>query len=314
MTARAGVTAPHRSRALRYGVVTSALVLAVCVVLALVAGPALASSQGRLAAATERTFGTITGVDGHEVALDWTPVGGERRVDSVALAGAAPPVGTRTEVAYDPARLDAPLVPGAARLAAADRALSTLVLAGTVAVLVLGVGAWQVGTRRRAAGQPVRPLAVRRVRVQAGMISRSWLETDTTPPRWIPVHFDPALAVLPSPATLRLRGDPLRDRLVAVEVDGRILHPSGPVRAAEPRGSRVDNPAGPDASAHERAAVLGRLRRQLLADLPLTIPAPLVALLWTWVDGGGVATWAAATPLLAALALWFAAIRGSDPT
>jgi hypothetical protein len=39
-----------------------------------------------------------------------------------------------------------------------------------------------------------------------------------------------------------------------------------------------------------------------------------VGLLWVVLDGGGMLTWACATTLTATLALWWAALRGSDPT
>jgi hypothetical protein len=302
------------SRAVRYGLATSALVLCVCAGLALVAGSVLASAAAQLDAAIGRTFGTVTAVEGDAVVVSWSAPRIGRRVDVVELAGTAPPVGTRTEVAYDPADPSRPLVPGAALLARADRALSALVLAGTVAGIVLAVGAWQLVSRGRAAGLPVRSVPVRRVRVQAGLLQRSWLETQTVPPRFVPVHFDPVLVGLPAPADVRLHGDPLRDRLVAAEVDGRLLHASGPVRRAEPAGRRIDNPSRPDGSAPERAARLAPLGRQLLADLPLLLPAPLIALLWTWVDGGGPPSWAALTLLMGALGLWVAALRGSDPS
>jgi uncharacterized protein DUF3592 len=302
------------TRALRYGLVTTGLVLVVCAVLAAVAGTALAAASRELDAATGRTFGTISAIDGTSVDVTWTPEGGTERTDPVELAGSPPSVGTRTEVAYDPAAPGTPLVPGAALLADADSSLGTLYLTATVAVLVVLVGGWQLASRRRAAAQPARSVPVRRARIQAGLIARSWLETETTPRRWIPVHFDPLLVGLPSPATVRLHGDPLRDRLVSVDVDGRVLHPSGPVRAQEPRGRRTDNPSAPDASTMQRLARLGPLRRQLRADLPLLLPAPIVALLWTYVDGAGITTWATTTALLAALGLWLASIRGSDPS
>lgn len=305
MTAGAEVTAPQACPALRYAAVTSALVLALCTVLGTVAGTTLAAAQASAAAATGRAFGTVTAAGVGSVTVSWTPDGGAARVDDVALAGPVPPVGTRTEIAYDPAAPGSPLVPGAALLAGADRALGALVLVGTVAALLVSVDAWQLGTRRRAARRPARAVPVRRVRVRAGMTSRSWLETDTAPRRWIPVHFDPVLVTLPSPATVRLHGDPRRTRLVAAEIGGRILHAAGPVRAVEPRGERTDNATGPDAAAHERAATLGGLSRRLRADLPLLVPAPLVGLLWTYVDRGGFCTWLAATLLAGALGLWF---------
>jgi hypothetical protein len=302
------------TRPLRYGLVTTGLVLAVCAVLALIAGTALTAASRQLDAATARTFGTISAVDGNRVDLRWRPEGGTERNDPVELAGSPPPVGARTEVAYDPAAPGTPLVPGAALLSDADSSLGTLYLTATVAALVILAGGWQLVSRRRASEQPTRTVPVRRVRIQAGLMARSWLETETAPRRWIPVHFDPLLVGLPSPATVRLHGDPLRDRLVAVAVDGRLLHPSGPVRAQEPLGRRTDNPTAPDASTIERMARLAALRPQFRADLPLLVPAPIIALLWTYIEGAGIATWAAATALLATLGLWLAAIRGSDPS
>ncbi|TWF76219.1 hypothetical protein FHX44_112108 [Pseudonocardia hierapolitana] len=302
------------TRALRYGLVTTGLVLTVCAVLALVAGTALTAASRQLAPFTGRTVGTVSAVDGNRVEVRWTPEGGTERTDPVELAGPAPPVGTRTEVAYDPDAPGTPLVPGAAVLADADSELGTLYLAATVAALVVLVGGWQLSSRRHAAARPARSVPVRRVRIQSGLIARSWLETETAPHRWIPVHFDPVLVGLPSPATVRVHGDPLRDRLVAVDVEGRVLHPSGPVRTREPRGRRTDNPAAPDASTIERMARLAPLRRQFRADLPLLLPAPIAALLWTVVDGAGITTWTATTALLGALGLWLAALRGSDPS
>jgi hypothetical protein len=156
------------------------------------------------------------------------------------------------------------------------------------------------------------------VRWQAGLATRSYLETDTHPTRWIPVHFDPVLVGLPSPTVVRLHGDPLRDRLVAATVRGpdgdRPLVPSGQVRLTEPRGHRTDNASRPDATVGARAAARARMRRQLQADLPLVVPAPFLGLLWTYVDRGGFSTWAAVTALAAALGLWLAAVRGSDPS
>lgn len=310
----AGVTVRRGSRALRHGLVTSALVLVVCAVLAVAAGTAFTSAAAQLETASARTFGTIAGADDGEVWLRWTPEGGAERTDSVALAGPTPAVGTRTEVAYDPAAPDRPLVPGSALLATADRALGTLYLTATVAALVIVVGCWQLGTRRHAAARPRRQARVHRMRVQAGLVSRSWLETESTPRLFIPVHFDPVLVTLPSPATVAVHGDPLRHRLVAVTVDGRVLYPSGPVRSTEPRGRRSDNPSRPDEATIARAGRLTSLRHQLRADLPHAIAAPIGAAIWTFTDGGGLTTWVSATALLSAFGLWLAAVRGSDPS
>lgn len=293
--------------------------LAVCAVLAALEANVLAVTSGRIAAATGRTEGTVEAAsDPGAVQVRWTPPGGTERVDEVAVAGTPPAPGTRTQVAFHPAGPPDPLIPGSDVLVAADRALTTIALAAVVAALVLAVLAWQVLTRMRAFAQPVRTVPVRRVRWQVGLSTRSYLETDTHPQRWIPVHFDPVLVGLPSPTLARLHGDPLRDRMVAATVPGpdgaHRLVPSGPVRITEPRGHRTDNAARPDATVAARAAVLARMRRQLRADLPLVVPAPFIGLLWTYVDRGGLNTWLGVTALTAALGLWLAALRGSDPS
>lgn len=293
--------------------------LAVCAALAAVEAGVLAASSERIAAATGRAEGIVVaaGATG-TVQVRWAPPGGAERVDEIAVAGPPPAPGTRTAVAFHPAGPPDPLIPGADVLVAADRALTTLALAVVVACLVLGVLAWQVLSRSRAFARPTRTVPVRRVRWQAGLSTRSYLETDTHPQRWIPVHFDPVLVGLPSPVLARLHGDPLHDRLVAATVPGPAgehrLVPSGTVRTTEPRGHRTDNPSRPDTTVAARAARLARLRRQLRADLPLVVPAPFVGLLWTAVDRGGPGTWLAVTALAAALGLWLAAVRGSDPS
>jgi hypothetical protein len=218
-------------------------------------------------------------------------------------------VQTRTEVAYDPLEPSTVFIPGSTELAALDRATSGVAFSGLVAAVVLITGGWQVISRRRLHRRPGQPVQVRRVRVQSGLLTRSWLELDS-PLRWIPVHFDPVLVTLPAPTLVQLHGDPQRRGLAAAEVGGVWLDPSGPVRTTEPAGRRIDSPVRPDADALANSS----WRRQLRVDAVLIAPAPVVGLLWVFLDGGGILTWACATTVTAALALWWAAMRGSDPT
>lgn len=312
-------TGGGRLRALRpwrHVLATTALVLGVCAVLVCLAVADLSAASSRIDHANRRATGVVDSVrDGSVALVRWTPPGQAERVDPVPISGVVPAAGTRTEVAFDPFSLGDPLIPGSAVLVDADRALTSIALVVVVAVIVSAVGVWQVGTRRRAFAQPTRTAVVRRVRWQAGLVTRSYLETESLPQRWIPVHFDPVLVALPSPTTVRLHGDPLRDRLVAAATpNGTLLVPSGPVRLNEPGGYRTDNASRPDATAGTRAAALARARRQLQADLPMVVPAPFIGLLWTYVDSGGVTGWATATALTAALGLWLASVRGSDPS
>ncbi len=306
MTVRARL---GRSRALRYGVGTSAGVLLVCVIIAGLSSWTLGTVGSRVTAATARAHGEVIRAADRSVEIRWSAPEGQR-INTVALAVTAPPVGTRTEVAYAPRDPTTVLIPGSIELAAVDRAASGVAFSGLVAAVVLVTAGWQVISRHRLRRLPGQPIQVRRVRVQSGLLTRSWLELDS-PPRWIPVHFDPVMVTLPAPTSVQLHGDPQRRALVAAEVDGAWLHASGPVRVNEPRGRRIDSPTSPDPP---RSTITYGWRRQLQADAGLFTVAPIVGLLWIFLDGGGLATWACATALTAALALWWAALRGSDPS
>lgn len=297
---------PGRSRALRYGVGTSLLVLVVCAAIASLSAWTLVTVGSHLATATARAHGQVIRAAEGSVEIQWTAAGMPRS-GTVAMAVPAPPVGTRTEVAYDPRDPATVFIPGSTELAAMDRATSGVAYSGLIATVVLGTAGWQLISRRRLRNKPGHPARVRRGRVQSGLLTRSWLELGS-PSRWIPVHFDPVLVTLPEPAVVQLHGDPQRHRLVAAELDGRWLYPSGPVRTQEPRGRRVEGPA--------RSGAPGRYGwiRQFRAGAGLLTLAPIVGLLWVFLDGGGLITWATATVLTAALALWWAALRGSDPT
>lgn len=316
-------TRPGPSRALRYGAGASALVLLVCALIAGLAAVTLGTVGARVSSATAIGHGEVIRVAGPTVDVRWQAPS-VARTATLQLAVPPPEVGTRTEVAYDPAKPATVFIPGSAELAAVDRAFSGVVFSGLIASAVLGTGAWQLISRRRLRSRRPQTMPVRRVRVQSGLLTRSWLELDGPPQRWIPVHFDPVLVTLPAPTPVRLHGDPRRHRLVAAEANGVWLHPCGPVTAREPRGRRIDSPAQPDSDPLQHTVGSGRgsgrdsgrdsWRRQLRADAALLTPAPLVGLLWAFLDDGGVATWAGATALTAALAIWWTTLRGSDPT
>ncbi|MCP2318478.1 hypothetical protein APR12_003833 [Nocardia amikacinitolerans] len=147
---------------------------------------------------------------------------------------------------------------------------------------------------------------VARVRQQHRLVSRSWLEVigPAGARRWLPVFFDPALVTFTESAA---------------EFDGRVLragdlrlYPSGRARDTEPPGRLVDNPSRPDPDAPVLAA--SRVTRRLLFDVQPAVAAPFAALLWIYVDGGGLVTFVGALCVAAATATWLAAIRGSDPS
>lgn len=150
-------------------------------------------------------------------------------------------------------------------------------------------------------------LRCRRIRQQHRLLSRSWLELgagDRT--RWLPVYFDPML-VTATDSTAEFRDG-------TVYFDNVRLYPSGPVRDHEPVGRLHDNPTRPDPDGPAHAADASRFTRRLLLDGQFVVAAPFAALLWVYVGGGGFPGFAGAATVAAGVAVWFSAIRGSDPS
>ncbi|WP_454194499.1 hypothetical protein [Nocardia sp. Marseille-Q1738] len=152
-----------------------------------------------------------------------------------------------------------------------------------------------------------RTVRVTRVRQQHRLVSRSWLQVGGTGrPRWLPVYFDPVLT------TLTETEAEVTDR--TIHLAGKRLYPSGRIRDVEPPGRLIDNPSRPDPDALAHTAAATRPRRRLLLDAQSTVAAPFAALLWVYIDGGGLPAFLAAATIAAAATVWLSAIRGSDPT
>jgi hypothetical protein len=309
MVSAIGRRATPRVRAVHYGLLATAAVVVACLFVVLVSLSSFATATGETATLTARANGVLTVADGRTVTVTWTTPDGSATA-RVVLAADAPKPGTRTQIAYEPGNPGHAVIPGAELLAKADRASSGIVFGILVALLVLVVSAYRLFSRARVFRGPGREVPVRRIRVQRGLLTRSWLETGETPPRWIPVYFDPVLVTLASPSRVVLHGT----RLVGAKIDGVRVFPSGPVSAREPHGRRGDNAVRPDEQAFVRAEASLSLRRQLRADAVSVVPAPAVGLFWTFLDGSGFSGWLGATVIAAAAGLWLAALRGSDPT
>jgi hypothetical protein len=179
--------------------------------------------------------------------------------------------------------------------------------------MVLAFGAWRLWRCARLTRRPSTTLLVRRVRIQRGVLTRSYLELDDES-AWIPVYYDPVLVTMPSPITVTAFGDVRRDRLVAASFDGVVLYPSGRVVRSEPRGRRGDNSSRPDDTAAERARSVSGMGRQLRVDAVACVAAPFIGLLWAYADQSGFFGWLGATVLTASSAFWLWSLRGSDPT
>ncbi|PQP25198.1 hypothetical protein [Rhodococcus opacus] len=201
------------------------------------------------------------------------------------------------------------MVCGAFAVVADADQLSALVV---VAATVLGVTGYTWFAATRSGSEPGRPGTVHRVRQQHRLTSRSWIEVREEPGSlWIPVFFDPVLITLPTPTAATVHG--VGRRRVVVWV-GRRLLPSGRARRSEPAGRLIDNPSRPDPDGPLRARVAARPVRRLVLDAQFAVAAPFVGALWVYVAGGGVPAFAGATCVAAAVAVWLAAVRGSDPS
>ncbi|MEV6898153.1 DUF3592 domain-containing protein [Amycolatopsis sp. NPDC051372] len=306
-----------RLRPVRHVLVTSGVVLLVCAAVFVLQLLEFSHAQADVRGITAQATGTVVRGGEGSATVRFPVAGGSLTTADVALDSSAPKTGTSVPVLYDPAQPSRALIRDATPIVTADRATTYATVTVVAAAAVLAVDLLLLFTRfirpARAAASTA-PIPVRRVKVQRGLLTRSWLETETASPRWIPVYFSPTLIGLPAPTKVVVRGDVRRDRLVAVEVGDELLYSAGSVRATEPRGRRTDNPVEPD---EERALAAARpvsLARQFRADLPVLAVAPVVGAFWAFVDGSGFSGWLVVTVLVAAFGFWWAALRGSDPS
>jgi len=218
--------------------------------------------------------------------------------------------GTQLVVAYDPADPR-----NATRFFAAGdaahRRLEDLLFGLAVAVLVTVVTTAITGlrfvTRPRLRRAPTTEATASRVVVRQGLAVRSWLELTTARGlRWLPVYWAPELARLAPDSVIELRGDPTRGRLVLPVVDGAELWPSGRLRARPPRGDR--RVADPDPETADTGWA-----RQVRGDLVAVVVAPVLGILWAYLDSAGPGGFAVATALAAGVLFWLTELLGSDP-
>ncbi|MDT8914127.1 hypothetical protein [Amycolatopsis sp. PS_44_ISF1] len=313
-----------RTRPVRHLLLTSGVALLACAAVFVLQLLEFSNAEAELRGVRTQTTGTVVRAGEDSVTVRFPGPGGADVTAGIGLDGSLPRAGSQVPVVYDPAHPTHAVTRGATPLVTADRASTYATVTVVAAVAVLGFDVFVLLTRflRPARGQARAGLPVRRVKVQRGLLARSWIETETATPRWIPVYFSPSLIGLPSPAKVEVLGDVLRDRHVAIRISGadgpggvgELLYPSGAVRSSEPRGRRTDNPVAPDAEREAAAARPVSMARQFRADLPVLAVAPVVGVFWALVDGSGFGGWLVITVLVAAFGFWWAALRGSDPS
>jgi hypothetical protein len=152
------------------------------------------------------------------------------------------------------------------------------------------------------------------VRSRFGLNRRSWLLVEEAGRTWwVSVHWDPVLETLSPGETALVHGRPSRDRLVTFDIDGTHVWQAGRRRLTPPRGE-IDREGVEPESTDRLVGTDVPLTRQFRADAGLVIAAPILGILWAYVDDGGKASFLLATVLSGAALFWVPTVRGSDPT
>ncbi|MGY1601023.1 hypothetical protein [Geodermatophilus sp. SYSU D00815] len=314
MSTPAAPPRPHR-RAAAQLLLGYLPLLAVGLVLLAVLAVRLSAAREPLAAATATATADVVAdaqaPDGRGVTVGFADEDGERRTGTLVLREPVDvPAGAQVGVRYDPASPPedtAVFADGDA----AHQAVEDLVFGTGATALVLVVASAVTGlrvlARRRLRRAPATAATGSRVVVRQGLVVRSWLELATgRGERWVPVHWSPELAALEPGSRLELRGDPA-GRSVLPVVDGAEVWPSGRSRAGAPRGERT---VVVPADVHAEPPTWGR---QVRGDVVVVVAAPVLGLLWAYLDGSGAAGFVFATALAAAVLFWLAQLLGSDP-
>jgi hypothetical protein len=307
---------PHRRavRQLLLGLVPLLVVeTAVLVLLAVRLDDAQAPLSSATASARASVVATGRAPDGRGVAVTVDAEGGTRQgvlvlADAADASGVA--AGTELGVQFDPS--DPPghtavYIDGDAAHHRVQDLLFGLVILAVLLVGTTVVTGARLLSRPRLRRAPAAQVTASRVVVRQGLLVRSWLELVTNGGvRWLPVHWSSELAGLAPGTPIEVRGDPVRGRLVLPVIDGAELWPSGRLRTRPPRGDRqVADPAP------ETAGV--GWARQVRGDAVPLVVAPVLGLLWAYVDGSGVGGFLVASVVVAAVLFWLPQLLGSDP-
>jgi len=284
----------------------------VSVVLIVVMSLRLAGASAPLRAATSNATAVVTstglGGDGRQVAVEYADESGSTQSGRLTLDSAQEiPLGQQIVVAYDPDRPAVVYAPGDALTSAVDDLQGGVVIVALTLIGSLAVTGVRLVRRRPLATADRRQVQVHRRRYRRGLSDRTWFVVDTERgPVWVPVYWDAAVErVGEQPVTVAAYGSPLADSLIAFDVYGATVWPSGRRRLDAPKGVERDlEPPTGEVS----------MPRQARADAVLLLLAPLLGLLWAYIDESGAAGFAFATAMAVGLLFWLPAIYGSDPT
>jgi hypothetical protein len=255
------------------------------------------------------------GEDKRGLMLTWTDANGTRHTSTVHTARPSNiAVGTQVTLRYQPNDPNQVFVTGDDTTSRLTDLSFGILLSVLLILAVLAASAVHVGRRLAAERRPATALPVSYVRSRFGITRRAWLLVeDSGHPWWVSVHWDPVLETLGPGETALVHGRPSQERVVTFDIDGTHVWQAGRRRPGPPRGE-VDR-EGVDPRSTDR--VVGTdvpLTRQVRADAGLLAAAPILGILWAYVDDGGKVSFLLATALAGAALFWVPSVRGSDPT
>lgn len=315
-----------RRRPVRHLVIGIMPLLLVGVVLLILLTTRFSTTATPLRAATATAEGTVVrsgiGADGKTVELSWTDARGQQHISQIRVPEISNvQTGGKATVQYapdDPSRIFVGGDETSVRLR--DLAFEWFAV-GLVLIVTVLVTVVHVLRRLRGERRPATPMPVTYARSRRGLVQRSWLiVNDSGREWWIPVHWEPLLADLLANTPAKVHGRPASDRVLVIDIDGTPIWQSTRKRTIAPKGDVVTATTPWSKSAERRAGAVaapppaGGLVRQFRGDAVLVAIAPVMGLLWAYLDGSGAGGFAGATVLMLGVLLWAPAVFGSDPT
>lgn len=284
----------------------------IAVVSLVLLGQRLGEARAPLLAATAEAEATVTGTglgaSGRQISVEYVDGDGQQQTARLTADRVVDvPLGELITVAYDPERPGVVYAPGDETTASVNDLVNGLLVVGVLLVVAVVTTLVRLLRRRGLTRREPQQVRVHREKYRRGLVDRSWLVVRSEDlVSWVPVYWDDALQQVGAvPELVTVYGDPDRDTLLGFEVDGQPVWPSGRRRRVTPRGRERELP---DA----RGAV--SLARQARVDVTGAFAAPLIGVLWAYIDGSGPAGAVFATVVAAGLLFWLPSVYGSDPT
>jgi hypothetical protein len=279
----------------------------------------LAHDSAPVRAATAQTTGTVErtglGDDRRTLEVSWTDQNGTKHTSSVRTERPADvATGTQVTVRYRPGDPSQVFVTGDATTARLTDLSFGILLSALLTAAVLLASVVHVARRRAAERRTPTRLPVTYARSRFGLTRRSWLLVDQGERTWwVSVHWDPVLETLAPGETALVHGRPDRNRVLTFDIDGTHVWQAGRRRLGPPRGE-VDREGIEPESTDRVVGTDVPLTRQFRADAGLLAAAPILGILWAYVDDGGRESFVLATARAGAALFWVPTVRGSDPT